>query len=325
MKEYVDPLLNREKIPPFELPIEVSEPVVATNKRIAERFRTQGSLNSPPDSVFVLERSAVLPASSAILALRNKQVSVIELPIGKVLPLLYAEVAGNEDEDELDLSRNDTANLFVDWMRSTQDPTMLVLKDQLALPLRKAKKILVLDDAKSTGETMDQTLPLIVKALSSRPITFEQEAFYSANFQWEKAIVDQIKVSLTPAEKRVMTSILKGGIDLRRIKLELESGWYELSPEKRLELLDLINFYYSRGFAILPIGVDRAISMMGLQAMQESSWQDKNLYLSKSDYEHDVSNNPGDRLLNRFGFENLQVLRDRVKQQFSSLPINFQS
>jgi adenine/guanine phosphoribosyltransferase-like PRPP-binding protein len=326
MKEFTGfSSVDREKIPPFELPIDVSGPVVEANKRIADRFKTQDSGNNPsPDFVFVLERSAVLPASSASLALRSKQVPVIELPVGKVLPLLYSEALG-EEEEELDLTQEETATRFMGWFKTTQDPTILRLKDQLTLPLKKANKILVLDDAKSTGETLDQTLPLIMKALTSRPIALEQEAFYPANFHWEKAIIDQIEAFLTPAEKKVMTSILKGAIDLRRIKLELESGWYELSTEKRSQLLDLINFYYNRGFAILPVEVEGVVSMMGLQAMQEASWQDKNSYLSEADYQYDISNNPGDRLLDRFGFMNLQILRDQVKQQFASLPINFQS
>ncbi len=302
-----------------QLPEAIVGPIRATNERIHAKFEQAPS----PDVVLILERSATLPAQSAIKWIRERSGRsplIASLPIGKTLPYMWADYKETEnpdfDETCVNLRNAQQYAEFVTWLKTTDDPTIRRLLQQLQRLQLDQTRLLVLDDARASGETQDLTLPALIEAVHGRKLPFEFETFFSGSLSWEKLAIDQSGVAFPPAESALMNTIMKGSMDLRRFKIEWDSGFYHgVSPSERAQISNIIKHQYRRGeallrFAELNTSAARiALEMAGMQALMETQ------ALTKTT----STRNPASSLLERFGLQELLGLNQELKTQFERI------
>ena len=292
------------------LPESITSPILFKNEEILKKI--EEDQRNRPNIVFVLERSAVLPASKVCNQISEKypDIQIIHLPIGKVLPFMFAEtkmeIDENFDEADLDLSNSSQAAEFIIWLNNSQDPTIKNLLQQIRTLNLRGMNILVLDDARASGETVELTLPLVIKAIYTRGISFETGTYFSGNFSWEETIIQELGIDLQPSEIKLLSSIMKGSFDIRRFKIELESDFYTI-PEQELEQFKkIIEDNYGNGIALIPLDSELTIKMAGYQALfQINSYKQTN-----------EKNNPALGLLHTYGLENLLKITKQIKKKF---------
>ena len=301
-----------EAVRKTELPKEVTDPIRNLNTEILAGFADE---KLRPDVVLVLERSAVLPTSSLVRQINKDypDTDVMQLPVSKVLPLMFGEWKEAQDpafdgEEDLDLGHESQAKEFVAWLRETKDPTikqMLTQIEELALD---GKSILVLDDARASGETFKHTLPLVLQAVNPEGMSFETQAYFNGNFSWEKAVVANLGMDLSPAETEVLITFLKGTFDIRRFKMELESNFYTIPAEERVKMERLIGESYGNGEALLPVDSELVMKMTGNQAA-----------LSKKEPGKEQETDPAGSLLKKYSLEALRKLREEINKKFAHI------
>ncbi len=304
---------NFKEFPIPELPESVVQPIREKNALILEKFKQDK--REIPQVVIILERSAVLPSLSITKKITESfpNTTILRVPIGKVLPVMFAEAKMLEDdefdEDDLDLNNPTQAAEFIVWLKNTSDPTIQKLLQELTQLQLRNKNILVLDDAVSSGETIKLTLPSLLRAVYTRTIDFESEAFFSANFSWEKTIVESFGLDLTTAEKKLIATLIKGTIDIRRFKIELESGFYDIPTGEQEQIETFINDNYEAGNVIVELDSDLSIKIAGYQA----------LFKTNALGTEKETQNPADRLLSEFGIHNLTKITKEISEKFLNI------
>lgn len=299
-----------EEIVTGDLPESIAKPILLKNQEILGRFDVDQ--NRRPNIVFILERSGVLPSLKVTGQILKKypETKIVHLAVGKILPYMFAEMKTEADDDfdemELDLSNPSQAAEFVVWLKNTEDPTIRKLLQQVGKLNLRGKNILVLDDAQASGETIEFTLPLLIRAAYTREITFKTEIYFSGNFSWEKAVIQELGMELQPSEVRLISSIIKGSLDIRRFKIELESGFYIISEKELADFRAIIENSYKDGAAFLPLNSALTIKMAGYQA----------LFQVNARRQTDEKNNPAVGLLNKYGLDNLLKMSRQVKEKF---------
>lgn len=294
----------------------VARSLERVNKEILQRFESK---KTRPDVVLVLERSAVLPASSVTKRIlhNDPQTQILAIPVGKVIPYMFVEHKMSQDDDfdeiDLDLSDPKQAAEFMVWFKNCKDPTIKNLRSTLKKLRLRRKKILVIDDARASGETIDSTLPLVLQAVYTRPIDFDSTTYFEGSFSWEKEITAQLGISLTPAEAKLMSTVVKGSFDLRRFKIELESGFYDSLVQHSRHISQMkavVRRQYKNGTTgIVSLDSPIFLKMAGYQALLQLK------SLGKSD----ETVNPAYRLLNEYGIESLQELAKKAKNVFERM------
>ena len=315
--ERASPTIDLEKKPTIlnlkDLPQELVFQIKNKNQDILARFQYGENF---PNVIIVLERSAILPSLAVVEKISQQhETTVIEnLPVGKVLPYMFANFKSLQDDefDEVDLNLHNSqlSQDFISWLKKNDDPTIKCLIENLRKLELEEKKILVIDDAKSTGETIELTMKLLLKAVYDHTPDFDTEIYFSGNFSWEKAIIAQLGFDFSIAEQKLLSTIIKGSLDLRRFKIELESGFYDLKPKELQLIKNLIEEGYRQGQALLGLNSEISIIMAGHQALMET----KAIEASVTD-----EGNPALSLLTRFGFKELHKLSAQVKESFKKI------
>jgi len=299
------------------LPETISTPIEKITKEILMLFDREKRLR--PNVVIVLERSAVLPSLKATKEIKKRypETVIVHLPIGKVIPNMFAEykmqIDDDFDEPDLDLSNQDQKKDFLKWLSNCDDPTIKKLLRELKRLRLSNKNILIIDDSIASGETVKHNLPLLLKSQYPRKeIKFDVKSFFPGGFSWEKEIINGLNEQLTPAEIKLLSSIMKGNFDIRKFKIELESGFYEdfNIPSKELkQIRDLVDTNYKSGNAIILLNSEISIIMAGYQA----------LFNVNAIVKTDEKNNPARRLLNHYGLERLIKFQETIKTKFENI------
>lgn len=298
-----------------KIPESVASVIAQKNAEIMELFESRAT---KPHIILVLERSAVLPAASVTKQIQEQypETKIVPVPVGKILPYMFAEyqMSIDDDFDEVDLDLSDSQQMvdFLIWLNSARDVTVQHLKAVLKSLRLRGKNVLVIDDAKSSGETIDQTLPLLLRAVYRRPVRFTARAYFEGSFSWEAAVIQEMGLDLTPAETKLMGTVLKGSFDLRRFKIELESGFYDsIATERHLRhMRTVVRRRYVKGATgIIPVDSQIVLKMAGYQAMLQLGTVGKSA----------GTENPAYGLLKKLGMDALKNLHVQAQQKFEQI------
>ena len=293
----------------IELPKVIVDQVQASFRQVVALLETRA-----PSAVFILERSATLPAQKHInyLTEHYPDVPILYLPIGQIVPMMFMDV----EAFDLDIAVNSLGSnleLYQTWLRDTDNPYIAHLRRQIVAGLGDCAHetmILVIDDAVSigehSGETIGLTTPMLIHAAMGKQIETVPHVIFSKSLSgWDSDLFRSANLALSQIEETFLSELIKGTLDMRMLAED-----YFGKDERTLETIGRkIKCANETGEYIIDHTDEDFYPLLDAQSIFGAS-----LYAHQSDLE-----SPFASLSKRFGEETIRQLPTHMCQLFKSL------